>query len=68
MKTKTFENALRFLASQQLLHHDNKKDSLTLSYFVDLRRILNRLSHSTHACSDRWSLIAKLKQDIRKSL
>ena len=54
MKTKTFENALRFLASQQLLHHDNKKDSLTLSYFVDLRRILNRLSHSTHRAQ--WPL------------
>ena len=31
----------RLLASQKLLHQDNKKDSLSLSYFVDLRRILN---------------------------
>ena len=33
----------RVLALQKLLHHDNKKDSLTLSSFVDLRRMLNRL-------------------------
>ena len=48
----------RFLASQKLLHHDNKKDSLSLSYFVDLRRILNRLGTVRNARSDRWSLIA----------
>ena len=32
---------------------------------VDLRRILNRLGTARNARSDRWSLIAKLKQDIR---
>ena len=57
----------RFLALQKILHHDNKKDSLTLSYLVDLRRILNRLGTVRNALSDRWSLIEILKQDIRKS-
>ena len=46
----------RFLGLQQLLHHDNKKYSLTLSYFVDLCM--------RNARSDRWSVIAKLKRDI----